>query len=157
MELLHEPGVIILTQRKFAIDLILQSRDVSTPFDSNIKLTADSGELLPDPTIYRRLLGKLNFITNTRPDLSFAIQTLSQYMQSPRSEHYQAALHTLRYVRNDPSLGLFFSSEPSFQILSYCDADWASCSVTQRSVSGFFLSIGGCPVSCKLKKQQVIS
>nr|XP_016513040.1 PREDICTED: uncharacterized mitochondrial protein AtMg00810-like [Nicotiana tabacum] len=162
MELLHEPGGIILTQRKFAIDLIsefdsLQSRNICTPLDSHIKLTADFGELLPDPTIYRRLLGKLNFLTNIQPDLSFTIQTLSQDMQSPRSGHYQAALHTLRYVRNDPSLGLFFSSEPSFQILGYCDADWASCSDTQRSVSGFFLSIGGCPVSWKSKKQQVIS
>nr|XP_033508474.1 uncharacterized protein LOC117273415 [Nicotiana tomentosiformis] len=83
-----------LGERKFAINLIsefdsLQSRHVCTPLDSHIKLTADSGELLPDPTFYRRLLGKLNFLTNTRPDLSFTIWTLSQYMQSPRSGHYQ--------------------------------------------------------------------
>ncbi|XP_019225471.1 PREDICTED: uncharacterized protein LOC109207043, partial [Nicotiana attenuata] len=76
-------------------------------------------------------------------------------MQAPRSGHFQAALHALRYIRNDPSLGLFFSSEQSFQILSYCDADWASCSDTRRSVSGFFLTMGNCPISWKSKKQQV--
>jgi len=162
MEILHEPGGLVVTQRKFANDLLdeydsAEHRSVSTPLNPTLKLSSDCGEPLQNPTIYRRLLGKLNFLTHTRPYLSYAVQTLSQYMQSPKQGHLQAALHTLHYVRNDPGLGIFLSSSPSFQLLGFCDADWASCSDSRRSVSGFFLTMGDCPISWKSKKQQVVS
>ncbi|XP_019256321.1 PREDICTED: U1 small nuclear ribonucleoprotein C-like [Nicotiana attenuata] len=77
-------------------------------------------------------------------------------MQSPHSGHFQAALHTLRYISGYPGLGLFISSNSSFQILAFCDSDRAFCADIQRSVSGFFLSLGRCPISWKLKKEPVI-
>ncbi|XP_060183375.1 secreted RxLR effector protein 161-like [Lycium barbarum] len=78
-------------------------------------------------------------------------------MQTPRSSHLQAAYHTLRYLRSDPALGIFLNSDPSLQLLGFCDADWAACAYTWHSVNGFYLSLDGSPVSWKSKKQPVVS
>jgi len=162
MEIIPESDGLIITQRKFTLDLLSEypdigSRPASTPLDPTVKLSSNSGTVLQDPTFYRRLLGQLNFLTHTRPDLSYTVQTLSQFMQTPCTGHLQAAYHTLRYLRKDPSLGLFINSSPSFQILAFCDADWAACADSRRSVSGFYLSLGGSPISWKSKKQMVVS
>ncbi|WMV48365.1 hypothetical protein MTR67_041750, partial [Solanum verrucosum] len=144
---------------QFTLDLLaefdcLDARPASSPLDPTLKLTSTCGPPLSDPTIYRRLTGKLNFLS---PNLSFAVQSLSEFMQSPCSRHYQATLHTLRYLCHDPGIGLFMSPASSFQILAYCNSDWATCPESRRSVSGFFLSLGGSPISWKSKKQPVVS
>lgn len=128
-----------------------------SPLDLNIKLIHGQGTPLDDPSLYMQLVGKLNFLTHTRPDLSFCVQHLSQFMSDLRQPHWEAALHVLRYIKNDPSQGLFFSNDPSFSIERYCDADWASCPHTRKSVSGFVILLGGSIVSWKSKKQHTLS
>ena len=133
------------------------SSGVVTPLDCNFKLQADVGELYSDPTQYRRLIGKLNFLTHTRPDIAFSVQHLSQFMQARRLPHYQAALHVLRYLKTQPTLGILLHHAPSFSLLAYCDADWASCSHTRKSVTGYVVFLGQTLISWKSKKQQTIS
>jgi len=100
IEILHTDHGLLLTQRKFANEL-LQEFDCSSlnavvwSLDYTVKLHPDEGEILHDPTTYCRLIGKLNFLTHTRLDIAFAVQHLSQFLQSPRHPHMKAAIHVL--------------------------------------------------------------
>ena len=99
IEVLYSSSGVILTQRKFANDVLKQfqcSGKAVCPLPSNLKLLINEGELLPNPEVYRRIVGKLNFLTHTRPDLAFTVQHLSQFMSDPRLPHFEAAMHTLR-------------------------------------------------------------
>ncbi|XP_070021748.1 uncharacterized protein [Nicotiana sylvestris] len=129
----------------------------TSPLDPYSKLQADVGPLMDNPTLFRHLVGKLNYLTNTRPDLSFVVLTLSQYMQRPCQSHFFAALRVLKYLSTDPSQGILLSSTPDFSLLVFCDANWASCKDTRRLVSSFFITLGGSPISWKSKKQVFIS
>ncbi|KAL9995344.1 putative RNA-directed DNA polymerase [Helianthus debilis subsp. tardiflorus] len=162
IEVLHEPTGIILTQRKFASDLLKEfnaydQTPVACPLPAHIQLKLNEGPVLDDPMLYRRLVGKLNYLTHTRPDLSFAVQFLSQFMQDPRLPHWNAAVHTLRYLKGTSSQGLLFNNNSDLQLTAYCDSDWAACPNTRRSVSGYFVTLGGSPISWKSKKQATVS
>ena len=128
IEVLHVKEGLLLTQRKFARELLQEfdcadSRPVSCPLDLGHKLTAEGGDLLADPSVYRRGVGKLNFLTNTRPDLAFAVQHLSQFMQCPRVPHYNAFLHVLRYIKGQPELGILLHGNSDYSLQAYCDSD----------------------------------
>nr|XP_016441991.1 PREDICTED: uncharacterized mitochondrial protein AtMg00810-like [Nicotiana tabacum] len=162
MEVIQETDGLLLSQRKFTLDLLqefdsLNLSHVSSPLDSSTRLSTHTGEPVKDPTLYRHLLGKLNYLTHTRPDLSFTVQHLSQYMQDSRQPHLDASLRVLRYLLNDPGLGLFMSASSSFKLLAFCDSDWATFPDSRKSVSGFYISLGTSPISWKFKKQTSIS
>lgn len=153
---------ITLSQAKFTKDLLsdcpynLPSK-ASTPLPLNLKLVSDEGNLLSEPELYRSLVGKLNYLTNTRPDLNYSIQVLSQFMQSPRSSHLDALLHTLKYVSTSPSQGILLQASNSLTLQAYSDSDWAACPMSRRSVTGYVLLFGESPISWKSKKQATIS
>ena len=112
LKVTHIASGIALTQKKFTTELLQAAaidhlRPVSTPLPLNCKLINDLGELYSDPTYYRMLLGTLNFLTNTRPDLSFVVQCLSQFMQAPRVSHFHALQHVLRYVKRNSRPGYY--------------------------------------------------
>lgn len=78
------------------------ARSASFPMEQNLKLLPDEGDLLHDPSIYQRLIGRLIYLTITGPDITFAVNTLSRFMQHPRKPYYGAALCVLRYLKSTP-------------------------------------------------------
>lgn len=119
MEVLYKADGVVISQRKFALDLLkkydcLSQNGFSSPLNPTVKLKAKEGATLQDPTYYRKLIGKLNFLINTRLDIAYGVQHLSQFMQDPREPHLKAAFHLLRYLRNDPTLGIFFSKDEDY-------------------------------------------
>uniref|UniRef100_A0A3Q7JV26 Reverse transcriptase Ty1/copia-type domain-containing protein n=1 Tax=Solanum lycopersicum TaxID=4081 RepID=A0A3Q7JV26_SOLLC len=176
LEIARSSTGISVCQRQFCLDLISDlgltgSKPASTPLEANHKLTSvlydesvasSSGkplndEFLKDPTSYQKLIGKLLYLTMTRPDISYAIQNLSQFMHSPKKSHMEAALRVVRYLKNAPGLGIILSSEVSHALNVYCDADWATCPMTRKSVSGFVVKLGDSLISWKSKKKNTIS
>ncbi|XP_016185203.1 uncharacterized protein LOC107626820 [Arachis ipaensis] len=142
MEVVRSSKEIALYQRKYTLDLLeengmLEAKPASVPMLYNGKLSKESGTRLPDPLQYRRLLGRLLYLTNTRSDIAFAVGKLSQFLDCATDDHYKAALHVLRYIRKSPSKGLFFSSNNDLKLTGYVDSDWATCSDTRRSITGY--------------------
>ena len=103
--------------------------------------------LLPNPSLYRHLVGRLIYLGTTRPDLSYAIHCLSQFMHIPTTEHWDAALRVVRYLKGNPGQGILLRSDSDLRLSAWCDSDWASCSSSRRSLTAWFIQLGSSPVS----------
>jgi len=160
LEVARNKTGIHLCQRKYVLDLLedagmMNCAPAITPM--NHKLAADMGDILPDPSSYRRLIGKLIYLTNTRPDITHAVQHLSQFVSAPTSIHQQAAMRILRYLKKTPGNGIFLAANSEAQLKGYSDSDWAGCVETRKSVTGYIIYFGNSPVSWRSKKQPTVS
>ncbi|KAL0361000.1 UNVERIFIED_CONTAM: Retrovirus-related Pol polyprotein from transposon TNT 1-94 [Sesamum radiatum] len=139
-------------------DTSLQNaRTATTPLPPGIKFAADAGAHLANPKTYRRLVGRLLYLNFTRPDTSYAAEQLSQFLQHPCQQHWDAALHLVRYLKGSMHKGLFFPSTNSLKLKAFSDADWASCVDTRRSLTGYCIFLGTALVSWKTEKQNTVS
>ena len=136
---------------------MLDCKPIDTPMDSNVKLVPGQGEPLRDPGRYRRLVGRLNYLTITRPDISFPVSVVSQFLQSPCDSHWDAVIRILRYIKGTSGHGVSYENKGHTQIVGYCDADWESSPIDKRSTSGYCVFIRGNLISLKSKKQDVVA
>ncbi|KAJ9548017.1 hypothetical protein OSB04_020560 [Centaurea solstitialis] len=173
IEVSRSPQGILLSQRKYVLDMLtecglLGCKLVDTPMLPTRKLLPEDGDPMKDPERYRRLVGKLNCLTVTRPDTSFTVSVLSQFMAAPYTGHWDAALRVLRYLKTTPGLGILYSDqghcrvgafteEGDGRISGFSDADWAGCPISRRSTTGYCVFVGGNLVSWKSKKQHTVS
>ncbi|RVX16767.1 Retrovirus-related Pol polyprotein from transposon RE1 [Vitis vinifera] len=162
LEVHHSPSGISLNQHKYASDLVATAglqgaTSVDTPMELNVKLRKKEGNLLADPSLYRKLVGSLVYLTITRPDISFAVQQVSQFLQTPRHLHLAAVRRIIRYVQGTSTRGLFFPTGNSTRLTAYSDADWAGCADTRRSITGWCVFLGDALISWKSKKQDRVS
>ncbi|GKV35008.1 hypothetical protein SLEP1_g43330 [Rubroshorea leprosula] len=162
IEVASSPQGLYLSQRKYTIELLndaglLGSRTADTPMEQNLKLLPSDGSPLIDGSMYRRLIGRLIYLTITRLDISFTVNTLSQFLQSPQKCHLDAAHRLLRYLKKTLGQGILLSSKGFLQLTAFCDSDWASCLTTRRSTTGYCIFLGNSPISWKSKKQNTIS
>jgi hypothetical protein len=110
-----------------------------------------------DPTAYRSLVGALQYLTFTRPDLTYVVQQICLHMHDPRESHLAALKRLLRYVRGTVDFGLVLHRSPSAELVVYTDADWAGCPDTRRSTSGYVVFLIGNLISWSSKRQPVVS
>ncbi|GJX23451.1 ribonuclease H-like domain-containing protein [Tanacetum coccineum] len=152
-----EPTIKMMLHR---LTRLLACKPVATPMPENGILAhkeTDNDKPLKDITSYQKIVGKLIYLCNTRPDIAYSVHCLSQHMHLPLQSHFEAALRVLRYLKSAPGAGISYSKTNSRSVCTYADSDWAKCKMTRKSVSGYCVFISGCLVSWKSKKQATLS
>ena len=162
IEVARGPNGMFLCQRKYALEIIdecglLGAKPVDFPIPENHKLALACGPPLKDAARYRRLVGRLIYLSITRPDLTYAVHVLSQFMHFPKLDHMNAALRVVRYLKGTVGEGIFLSSTCNLQLYGYCDSDWGTCPLSRRSLSAYFIQLGSSPISWRTKKQATMS
>ncbi|CAM8895968.1 unnamed protein product [Rhodiola kirilowii] len=152
---------LFLSQRKYALELIadaglLACKPSSIPMDTKHKLGLSTASILADLSPYRRLVGKLIYLTNTRPDIAYSVHMLSQFMTQPTEDHLSAAHKVLRYLKMAPAQGLFYPSHQPLKLETHCDADWGACPLTKKSIIGYTVTLGQALIFWKTKKQAIV-
>ncbi|KAF2284921.1 hypothetical protein GH714_032553 [Hevea brasiliensis] len=110
-----------------------------------------------DPTFFRGLVGSLQYLTLTRPDLSYSVNYISQFMHSPTLSHLKYVRRILRYLKGTIHFGLFFKKDTSLVLSAFSDADWAGCPTTRRSTTGYCTFLGCNIISWCAKKQHTVA
>uniref|UniRef100_A0A251T6N3 Putative zinc finger, CCHC-type n=1 Tax=Helianthus annuus TaxID=4232 RepID=A0A251T6N3_HELAN len=162
MEVSYEDGNIILSQKKYMRNLLEKYRmnqcnTVSTPMEYGIKLSKDDPEEFKDESMYRSLVGSLMYLTNTRPDIMFAVSKVSRFMESPKRSHWEAAKRILKYVKGTLDQGITYSKGGKQKLVGFSDSDYAGNVDDSKSTSGYIFHLGSGPISWQSKKQKVVA
>ncbi|XP_020552467.1 uncharacterized protein LOC110012591 [Sesamum indicum] len=146
-----------VTVRTLLAAAVAKGKPTLTPLPPGLSFPLESGKPLKEASRYRRLIGRLLYLGFTRPDIYFFAQQLSQFVQEPCEEHWHAAIYLIRYLKGNPTLGLFYSANNKLNLTAFSDADWATCKRTRRSTTGYCIFMGASPISWKSKKQTTVS
>lgn len=164
IEVKQEKNGILLSQKRYALDLLKKAnmgkcKAISTPMTATEKLFRDQGKSLTgeDQFRYRSIVGGLQYLTMTRPDLAFAVNRVCQYIQSPTDAHWAAVKRILRFVKGTVDHGLKIQKSATTMLSGFSDADWAGCPDDRRSTSGFAVFLGTNLVSWSSRKQATVS
>lgn len=167
IEVLYSDKGITLSQRKYCLELLdefgmLAAKPVGNPLEQNLIVTnlqnssSDDSELV-SVTEYQKLIGKLIYLNLTRPDIAYTVSCLSQFMHRPLNSHLKVAMRLLRYLKQSPGKGNFFSKSESFELKGYSDSDWGKCLATRRCITGYCVYLGNSLICWKSKKQSTVS
>nr|XP_020189802.1 uncharacterized mitochondrial protein AtMg00810-like [Aegilops tauschii subsp. strangulata] len=158
VEVVRHPDGFFLHQRKYAHELLdcagmLNCKPAATPVDTKAKLSAMDGSPVSDASFYRSIVGALQYLTLTRPEIQYAVQQVCLHMHAPWDIHWPAVKRILRYVCGSMDLGVTLHA---FADTAYSNADWAGYPDTRRATSGYCVFLGPSLISWSSKRQATV-
>ena len=172
IEIVPKGAAIILSQKKYTLDILAraglsESKPVTSPISSTAHLSLGDSSPFDNPVRYRQIVGALQYVTLSRPDITYAVNKVCQFMHSPTTNHWTAVKRILRYLRGTSGYGLLIQrnsgsllhayTDASFNLRAFSDADWAGCPDDRRSTGGFAIYLGSNLVSWYARKQRTVS
>ncbi|XP_021975038.1 uncharacterized mitochondrial protein AtMg00810-like [Helianthus annuus] len=155
-------GLFFLSQHQYAKEIIGRAnmtacKPCHTLVDLSSKLSASDGPLVADPTLYRSLARAVQYLTFSRPDISYAVQQVCLFMHDPREPHYAFMKRIIRYIQGTLDYGIRIVKSRSHDLVAYSDADWGGCPDSRRSTSGYCVFFGNNLLSWSSKRQPTVS
>src|ERR1044072_10047523 len=162
MEIARSKKGIFISRRKYTLDLLqeigkLGCKPATTPLDRNWKLKITDDDPLVERERYQRLVGKLIYLSLTRPDIAYCVCVVSQFMHSPRKKHLDVVNQILRYLKGTPEKGLLFRKSENKSVECFADADWVGSVEDSKSTIGYCTKVWGNLVTWRSKKQSVVA
>nr|KYP34599.1 hypothetical protein KK1_044433 [Cajanus cajan] len=160
-EVAYSKNGIFISQRKYVLDLLkeigkLGCRTSTIPIEQNHRIGSE--ESVPvEKAQYQRLVGKLIYLSHTRPDIAYAVSVVSQFMHDPRERHMQVVDKILQYLKSSPGKGLLFKREDTLTMKIYTDADYAGSITDKKYTSGYCMFLGDSLITWRSKKQDRVS
>lgn len=152
---------LFLSQTRYATKILqkaglLDCKPLSIPKASKVQVPAHSPPF-SDPTLYRALVGSLQYLTFTRSDIAFSVNYVCQHLQQPTEFHFTLVKHILRYIKGTLDFGHLLTADSDLILKAFSDSNWVGCPLTQRSTTGYHTFVGSNCVSWSAKKQPAIS
>jgi hypothetical protein len=162
VEAKRDAGGLCLSQQKYITDLLKktnmsEAKPIGSPMSSSLVLSKFQGTTMTDSPLYRSTVGSLQYLSLTRPDVAFAVNKVSQFMQDPRDTHWTAVKRILRYLKSTFHHHLYIHKSSSTNLTAYSESDWAGCPDDRRSTSGYCIFLGRNLISWSSKKQPTLS
>ncbi|KAD0157053.1 hypothetical protein E3N88_44702 [Mikania micrantha] len=170
IEIIPKGKDLVLSQKKYILGLLRkaglsEAKPVSSPLHTTANLAIGDSPLFDNPVKYRQIVGALQYVTLSRPDLAFAVNKVCQFMHSPTQNHWSAVKRILRYLQGTSDFGLWLHHNSGSHLQAYTDAylqafsdaDWAGCPDDRRSTGGFAIYLGNNLISWAARKQKTVS
>ncbi|GAU32405.1 hypothetical protein TSUD_220940 [Trifolium subterraneum] len=164
IEFQRTSGGLILHQKKYASEILKrfeidQCNPALTPSEPRLQLSREAEEKNVDSTEYRRLIGSLRYLCNTRPDIAYSVGIVSRYMERPKMSHLSAAKRILRYIKGTMDYGIVFNKpdKRSIELIGYTDSNWCGDKDDRKSTAGYVFLYGGAPISWCSRKEPVVA
>jgi hypothetical protein len=136
---------------------MMDCKSMDTPMTEDIRKVRGFESDPVDSSLYRKSIGSLMYLVNTRPDIFFVVNTLSEFHVEPRHEHWIVAKHVLRYICGTLNYDLRYTSSSDIQLHGFIDSDWAGSAEDRRSTLGMCFSLGSAMISWGSRKQNFVA
>lgn len=160
IEVHRDSSGMYLKQAKYISDLLKFKMEHASPCPTPMvtgRHFIAGGEPMKNATTFRQAIGALQYLTNTRPDISYSVNKLSQYMSAPCVEHWHGIKRILRYLRGTMNYSLHIKPSADLDLNGFSDADWATSPDDRKSMAGHCVFLGESLVAWSSRKQKVVS